>query len=188
VEVLAVLSLVALALGAAAVVWMDFSSRSGLDPLRDAVSDYGTTPLKWIYRFQVIAFGVSALLLLAGFVASDLSLRAVGLVWLGVYGVSRIAIAGFMIDRDVAAPTREGRIHVMLATLAFTAIAVAATALGSDLEGSFDTLGWFVAAAAIATAIFRLVPPLARWFGAVERLLYAMTVVWIAASAVELLS
>ena len=184
---LAVLSLVALAIGAIGVVRLDFA-RSGLDPLRDAVSDHGTTPLHRVYRLQVVAFGAAALLLLAALLASDIDVRTVGLVWLGVYGVARIAIALFMIDHGADEPSREGRIHLLLATLAFTAIAVSAVAIGADLEGVFETLGWIVVAAALATGLFRVVPPLSRWFGAVERVLYAATVWFIAAVAIELLS
>jgi Protein of unknown function (DUF998) len=181
--VLAVLSLVALALGAGAVVRLHFSG-TGLSPVRDAVSDYGTTESHLLYRVQVVAFGVSALLLMAA-LADDDGIARAGLVWLSIYGAARIAIAWFMIDRDLSKPTTEGRVHALLAAVAFTAIAVAATMIGADLGDGFHALGWVVAGTAIATAVFRVLPPLRPWFGLVERLLYVATAAWIAAVALH---
>jgi hypothetical protein len=181
--VLAVLSLVARALGAGAVARLHLAS-TGLSPVRDAVSDYGTTDEHMLYRVQVVAFGASALLLMAALADED-GVRRSGLVWLTIYGAARIAIAWFMIDRDLTKPTTEGRVHALLAALAFTAIAVAATTIGGDLGDSFHVLGWIVAGAAIATAVFRAVPQLRPWFGLVERLLYAATAVWIVAVALH---
>jgi hypothetical protein len=182
--VLAVLSLVALALGAGAVVRLHLVPAE-LSPVRNAVSDYGTTDHHLLYRVQVVAFGVAALLLMAA-LAGDDGIQRSGLVWLAVYGAARIAIAWFMIDRDLTKPTTEGRVHAVLAALAFTAIAVAATTIGGDLGDSFHVLGWVVAGTAIATAVFRVVPQLVPWFGLVERLLYLATTVWIAAVAIHL--
>ena len=177
------LSLVALALGAGAVVRLHLVP-AGLSPVRNAVSDYGTTDQHLLYRVQVVAFGAAALLLMAA-LADDDGIRRSGLVWLAIYGGARIAIAWFMIDRDLTAPTTEGRVHALLAALAFTAIAVAATTVGGDLGSGLHALGWVVAGTAIATAVFRVVPPLVPWFGLVERLLYLATVVWIAAVAIH---
>jgi hypothetical protein len=183
--VLEVLSLVALALGAGAVVRLHLAG-TGLSPVRQAVSDYGTTDQHLLYRVQVVAFGVSALLLMAALADGD-AIRDAGLVWLSIYGAARIAIAWFMIDRDATKQTTEGRVHALLAALAFAAIAVAATTIGSDLGDAYLALGWVVAGTAIATAVFRVVPALAPWFGLVERLLYLATVAWIATVAVHLL-
>lgn len=157
---------------------------TGLSPVRDAVSDYGTTERHLWYRAQVVLFGVSALLLMWALARGGGIARS-GLVWLTVYAAARIAIAWFMTDRDVSTPTSEGRIHTVLATLAFTAIAVAATTIGGDLGSTYHVLGWVVAGAAIATFAFRVAPPLVPWFGLVERLLYLATVVWIVAVALK---
>jgi hypothetical protein len=171
--------------GAACVAALHFMG-TGLSPIRDAVSDYGTTSRHLWYRAQVVLFGVSALLLMWALAREDAGIARSGLVWLTVYGCSRIAIAWFMIDRDVRAPTTEGRIHTLLGALAFTAIAVAATTIGGDLGSAYHALGWVVAGAAIATFVFRVAPPLVPWFGLVERLLYLATVVWIVAVALEI--
>jgi hypothetical protein len=182
---LAVLSIISVIAGASAVVRLH-RHPTGLDPVRDAVSDYGTTPFHPLYRLQVIAYGAGALLL-AGALADGTGVRTGGVEWLALYGIARIAIAGFMIDRDPAHPTREGRLHMLLATLAFTAVAVAATTIGGDISPAFRTLGWVVAGLAIATAVARLVPPLGPWFGAVERGLYVASTVWLVAVAVHVI-
>jgi hypothetical protein len=184
VTVLALLSLVPLAVGVAALVRLHLIP-TGLDPMRDAVSDYGTTEHHVLYRVQVVAFGLSAALLTAA-LSQEEPVRTGGLVWLAIYAAARIAIAGFMIDRDAARPTTEGRVHLLLATLAFTAIAVAASTVGPDLGGTSHSLSWAVVAAAIGTGVCRLVPPLAPSFGAVERLLYVTTVAWLVATALAL--
>jgi sugar phosphate permease len=183
---LAVLSMLSVLAGASAVVRLH-RHPTGLDPVRDAVSDYGNTPFHPLYRLQVVAYGVAALLL-TGALADGTDVGTTGLDWLVLYGAARIAIAGFMIDRDPALPTRAGRLHWLLATLAFTAIAVAATTIGADIGPGFHALGWVVAGFAIATAVARLLPPLARWFGAVERGLYLAVTAWLLATAVHVLT
>jgi hypothetical protein len=181
---LALLSLLPLAAGVAAIVRLHVVP-TGLDPMRDAVSDYGTTAHHRLYRFQVVAFGVSAGLLAAA-LADAGGVRTSGIVWLAVYAVSRIAIAGFMIDRGASTPTTQGRVHIVLATLAFTAIAVAASTIGPDLGGTVHSLGWAVIAAAVGTGVCRVVPQLMPSFGAVERLLYVATAAWLVATALAL--
>lgn len=185
-DLLALLALIGLAAGASAVLRLHIHP-TGLDPIRDAVSDYGTTPFHPLYRLQVVAYGVAALLLAVALdVGTDV--RSTGIEWLALYGIARIAIAGFMTDRDRAAPTRQGRIHALLAVLAFTAISVAATTVGDDLSPGFHALGWVVVGFAIASGVFMVVPPLRRWCGAIERGLYAAFTVWLAAVAVHVLA
>ncbi len=85
---------------------------TGLNPLRDAVSDYGTTPFHLYYRAAVVFQGVGALVLAIGLARET---DATGLGWLWVYGISRIAIAGVMTDPGPAPSTTAGRIHLVLA-------------------------------------------------------------------------
>src|SRR3954452_20974872 len=90
-------------------------ARTGLSPVRDAVSDYGTTHVHQLYRAMVVALGVGGILLALG-LARDTDAGSLG--WLWAYGLSRIAIAGFMTDRDPPPFTTEGRIHWLLAAVA----------------------------------------------------------------------
>mgnify|MGYP001290592613 CR=1 FL=1 len=158
---------------------------TGLDPVRDAVSDYGTTAHHLLYRAMVIALGAGAVVLALGLGAAT---GAGGLAWLWAYGLARIAIAGFMTDRDPPPFTTEGRVHWLLAAVAFTSIALAAT--GIDWDGSpgvLGPLGAAVAATAIGTLLTRLLPPLRPVFGLVERLLYASTISWLIVASLWLI-
>lgn len=157
--------------------------RTGLVPVRDAVSDYGTTPFHAYYRSMVVALGLGALLLA---IALARDTNASALVWLWVYGISRILIAAFMTDRDPPPFTTEGRIHWLLAAAAFTAIALAA----SDIKWTGDPgilrpLGYAVAATAIGTLLTRVIVPLRAMFGLVERLLYATSIAWLIVASVD---
>jgi hypothetical protein len=159
---------------------------TGLRPVPDAVSDYGTTAYHRNYRAMVIALGASAILLAVGLARET---DAVDLFWLYVYGASRIAIAGFMTDRDPKRISPEGRVHWLLAAIAFTAIAFAA----SNIEWAGDPsllgpLGYAVAATAIATLLARAVPALRGTFGLVERLLYVTSIAWLLAAAIDLIA
>jgi hypothetical protein len=100
---------------------------TGLDPIRYAVSDYGWTRYSVGYRAMVVLQGVGALLI--GFGLSQAT-DASSLVWLLVYGIVRILVAGFMTDREpegLRSLTPTGRIHILLAGSAFAAIALAAS-------------------------------------------------------------
>src|SRR4051794_8228192 len=182
--VLPVLSLLALVAGTALLLRLH-AVRTGLLPVRDAVSDYGTTRYHALYRAMVISLGLAA-----AFLALALSREtdASPLVWLWIFAAARVAIAGFMTDRDPPPFTTEGRIHWLLAAAAFTSIALAA----SDISWSGDpavlrSLGFAVAASAVATLVSRVVPPLRPVFGLVERLLYVTSIAWLAVSAISLL-
>src|SRR3954449_3213226 len=180
--ILAALAAAAVAAGTVSLVWVNFL-RTGHRPMVDAVSDYGAGPYRLFYRTTVISLGVGALLLLIA-LAHGTGVPSGGLIWLGAYGVTRIAIAFFPTDLDEETVTTTGRIHLLLAALAFTAIAFAAADLtpalhdepGWDATRLLDALRWAVIVTAIATGVTRVVVPLRRSvFGLVERLLYAAT-------------
>lgn len=159
---------------------------TGLDPVSDAVSDYGTTGFHRLYRAMVVLLGLGAVVLAIG-LARDTD--AGNLFWLWVYGASRIGIAGFMIDRDPPPLTTEGRVHLVLAAAAFTAIAFAASNIDwSGAPGALREIGYAVAATAVATLLSRLVDPLQRVFGLVERLLYVTSLVWLMLACADLIS
>lgn len=154
---------------------------TGLDPVRDAISDYGATEYHRNYRVMVVALGAGAILLAVGLARET---NADNLFWLWIYGISRMAISGFMIDRDPPPFTREGRIHWLLATVAFTSIAFAATSITwSGQPEVLRGLGWAVLATAVGTLMATRVPAI---FGLVERLLYATSMTWLAIAAIDL--
>lgn len=170
---------------------------TGHNPVRDAVSDYGVGAHRIYYRVMVVELGVGALLLAVALGrATDVS--SGGIVWLVVYGVARIVIAAFPTDPGGTADTVTGRVHLVLAAIAFTAIPLAATTIGSDLDsdpgwggvdGALRTLGAAVVVTAVATLVARVAPPLrAVAFGAIERLLYLASFAWLLLVAIHLLA
>lgn len=157
---------------------------TGLDPVPDAVSDYGTTRFHAHYRVMVVLLGAGAALLAAGLSART---EAGSLVWLWLYAGSRLAIAGFMTDRDPPPSTTEGRVHLLLAALAFTSIAIAASDVRwSGSPGALSAIAYGVVATALGTLVTRITPRLRPVFGLVERLLYVTTVAWLIVAAVDL--
>jgi hypothetical protein len=191
--VLAALSAAAVLAGAISLVWVD-RLPTGRSVLRDAVSDHGADPdYRFFYRVTVVLLGVGALLLLVA-LALGTDVARGGLIWLGVYGVSRVAIAFFPIDPPGAPVTAVGRVHLALAAAAFTAIAFAAADLVGSLpdqpgwhgvSGLLGALRWAVILTAVGTLLTRVVVPLRPVFGLVERLLYAATVAFLLTVAVE---
>jgi hypothetical protein len=190
--VLAALAAAAFAAGAISLVWVHFLP-TGRRPLVDAVSDYGASPYRAFYRATVVSLGIGALLLMIA-LAHGTDVPSGGLIWLGVYGVSRIAIAFFPTDLEGKPVTAIGRVHVALAAAAFAAIAFAAADLapalrdepGWDATGLLSGLRWAVVITAIGTGVTRVVLPLRRAaFGLVERLLYVASIAFLLVVAVE---
>jgi hypothetical protein len=190
--VLAALAAAAVAAGTVALVWVNFLP-TGHRPMVDAVSDYGASPYRAFYRATVISLGIGALLLLAA-LAHGTDVPSGGLIWLGAYGATRIAIAFFPTDLEGETGTATGRIHLLLAAVAFTAIAFAATDLvpalhsepGWDADRLLDGLRWAVVITAVGTGVTRVVLPLRhRVFGLVERLLYVATIAFLLTVAIE---
>lgn len=190
--ILAALAAAAVAAGTVSLVWVNFLP-TGHRPMVDAVSDYGASPYRAFYRATVMLLGLGALLLLAA-LAHGTGVPAAGLIWLGAYGVTRIAIAFFPTDLEGETVTTTGRVHLLLAATAFTAIAFAAADLvpalrsepGWDATGVLNALRWAVIVTAIGAGVTRVVLPLRHTvFGLVERLLYAATIAFLLAVAIE---
>ena len=76
-----------------------------------------------------------------------------------------------------------------MAAVTFTAIAFAASDISwTGVPSAERSLGYAVAAAAVATLLIRLIVPLRRVFGAAERMLYATSLAWLVVAAVGLIS
>jgi hypothetical protein len=190
--VLAALAAVGFAVAAITLVWVDLL-RTGRNPLRDAVSDYGAGPYRLFYTVLVCSLGLGALLLLIA-LARGTDVPNGGLIWLGVYAATRIAIAFFPHDLEGKPVTPTGRVHLALAAAAFAAIAFAAADLAPALrdepgwgaESLIGALRWAVIVTAVATLVARVVLPIRRsTFGLVERLLYAASIAFLLVVAVE---
>jgi hypothetical protein len=190
--VLAALAAAAVGVGAITLAWVDVL-RTGHNPARDAVSDYGAGPYRLFYSVLVCSLGIGSLLLLAA-LARGTDVSSGGLIWLGVFGVARIAIAFFPHDLEGRPVTPVGRVHLALAAAAFTAIAFAAVDLapvladepGWSAEALIGALRWAVVITAVATLVARVVVQVRHTtFGLVERLLYASFIAFLLTVAVE---
>jgi hypothetical protein len=191
--VLAAVAAAAFLAAAVTLVWVDVI-HTGHRPERDAVSDYGAGPYRWFYSTIVVSLGLGALLLLLA-LARGTDVAAGGLIWLGVYAVTRLAIAWFPHDLEGKPVTPVGRVHLALAAAAFAAIAFAAADLAPALgdqpgwDGASDLIGvlrWAVIVTAFATLLARVALPVRRVaFGLVERLLYAASIAFLVVVAVE---
>jgi hypothetical protein len=169
---------------------------TGHDPLRDAVSDYGVGPYHRYYRALVVLLGAGAALLVAA-LARDTEAAGLGLAFLGAYAAARLAIAFSMTDLPGQPVTRSGRVHLVLAAIAFTAIAFAASDITRAIDGS---PGWtgdvsgalhVEAKAIVITAVLTLLGylvPVARErvFGLVERMLHVASLAWLLTASVHL--
>jgi hypothetical protein len=190
--VLAALAAVAFAVGAITLVWVDLL-KTGRNPARDAVSDYGASGYRLFYTVLVCSLGLGALLLLIA-LAVGTGVAKGGLIWLGVYAAARIAIAFFPHDLEGKPVTPTGRVHLALAAAAFAAIAFAAADLAPALrdepgwggETLISALRWAVVITAVATLVARVVIPVRRTtFGLIERLLYGASIAFLVVVAVE---
>jgi hypothetical protein len=182
------LALVALilVLAAALVLIRLHTLPTGLDPRRDAISDYGTTSFHVYYRAMVVLLGTgAACLALALHHSGDVRTR--GLIWLWIFAISRTLIAGFMTVQPGRRVTVEAQIHWLLAAAAFTSIAFAAPTISSDLDLG-QTIAAVVVASAVATLVTRVVRPWRSVFGLVERILYISFLAWLIVVASSLSS
>lgn len=168
---------------------------TGLHPARDAVSDYGTGRHHLYYRALVVLLGAGGGLLVA-VLARDGHAGTRGLVFLGVFAGARLLIAGFMADPPGRRPTRRGQAHLVLAAVAFTAVAFAANDITNDLVGSPNWSGGVgsplrfaahvVAITAVFTAAAFVIPALRHQIlGMVERLLYVAMIAWLLVAALH---
>jgi Protein of unknown function (DUF998) len=177
---------------AAAIVIVLHASRSEVDPLVDGVSAYALGPLGGRYRIQVVATGSAALLLALALATEGLA-SGVGVALLAAFGVSRLLIARYPTDpHGTTTFSRAGRFHIVLATITFVTIAVAAPWIDSDLAGNpgwtgptalLTVLGWATTACSLGTFASATTPATWRIFGLVERGAYAGMLAWLIVAA-----
>lgn len=169
---------------------------TGHDPRRAAVSDYGVGAYHRYYRAMVALLGLGAALLVAA-LARGTEAEGLGLAFLGAYAGARLAIAFFMTDLPGQDVTTRGRIHLVLAAVAFTAIAFGAAEITDAIKGMpgwsedagsvLDAEAQAIALTAVLTLVAYLVPVAReRVFGLVERLLYVASLAWLLTAGIHL--
>ncbi|MCW2968457.1 MAG: putative rane protein [Solirubrobacteraceae bacterium] len=170
--------------------------RPELQPQRDAVGDYATGGSRLHYRAMVVLMGAGAGLLTAG-MARQGDADALGLAFLAAFGAARILIAFFPGDPTGAPVTHAGRVHLVLAAVAFTAIAFGAADVTNAIDGAPQWSGAIAGplraearavAVTAALTIAALLIPLVRErvLGVVERLLYVTSLAWLVTVALHL--
>ncbi len=184
-----------LALLAATIVIVLHVVRTDVDPLVDGVSAYALSPFGYLYRIQVVATGLAALLLTVALSGSEPA-PDVGLALLALFGTSRILIARYPTDpRGTTSFSRPGRLHIVLAATTFVTIAVAAPSITGPLAASpgwsgpaalLTALGWTTTIFALGTFASTTTPPTQRVFGLVERGAYAGILAWLVVAAAGL--
>lgn len=156
---------------------------TGLNPLRDPVSQYGITRYRgwyWAAAGGAAVAGVGGALF---FSLIDTVIAKVTVILLVGFFVARALIGFFPMDEPGEATTRRGRTHNLLATLAFASVTAAAfTAAGALHDGGFaDAAGWspvlgvVMAVGAVGLVLGRRLRGI---FGLAERLIYVGFIAW----------
>jgi hypothetical protein len=166
-----------------------------VDPLVDGVSAYALSPFGYLYRIQVVATGLAALLLAVALLASELT-PGFGVAALALFGASRILIARYPTDPGgTTSFSHPGRLHVVLAAITFVTIAVAAPSITGPLAVSpswpgpatgLTALAWTTTIFALGTFATSTTPRTKRVFGLVERVAYGGMLAWLVVAAAGL--
>jgi hypothetical protein len=182
------------ALAALALVIVHFLP-TGVNPVSEAVSDYGAGEYKNFYRLAAFWLGASGLLLSITFGKAIFPKPTVTILALLVFAAVRWVIIIFPTDLPDAEETDVGKAHVTLAKIAFVSIAVASAFFPSQVHDDplwhkYTSLLWALAAAititAIATALTRSF--YSQLFGLAERLLYVAMFTWLITCAAIMLT
>lgn len=168
----------------------------GVNPIRDAVSDYGAREYKNLYRLMVFWLGLAGLL--ASVMLGDaIYPKPTGVILLLLlFAATRWTIALFPVDLPGEEATSVGRSHTALATTAFVAIAACPALLALHVADDqfwspHSTLLQLLAGATLLTLTLTGVSRwwVARaWFGLFERAFYLAFIAWLAAISIILLS
>jgi hypothetical protein len=168
---------------------------TGLSPRRNAVSQYGITRFRGLYRAQTISMAVAALAAAVGLGDNGLKGGSLAVALLGVCGLTRGAISWFPMDEPGAAHTETGRRHGLLAIVAFGSATIAAIHLGGTLgrDDLWGGAGGAIFATGVAMLAFLIGMGAARRqsgvsgsFGLIERGYYLSTIVFFSIVGIEL--
>jgi uncharacterized protein DUF998 len=167
------------------------------DPIRDAISDYGVGEYRRYFWAQLVAGALAcaslaiALTYLHPYVPDLVVLLLLG------NAAARLLMPAFPTDQSGNRfETVKGTIHMLLAIIAFGAVAAAATGLGGlfshypawhSARGFLVAVGWVVLAGAVACALGLVAPRLKPIFGLIERFFTLSAIVWIYILSIELI-
>jgi hypothetical protein len=177
------------------LLFAHIAGRREVNPISEAVSDYGVGELRWFYRIAALWLGLAGLLTAAMLGDAMFPKPTLVILLLILFAATRWAITIFPTDLEGEEATSIGRSHIVLAVVAFGSISLAAvifsTLLGDDRFwdeelGLMTAIGWTMMVLAIASGVTRRFLP--QIFGLVERLLYLAMFAWLGAIAVIMLA
>ncbi|MDN3494898.1 DUF998 domain-containing protein [Planococcus sp. APC 4015] len=168
---------------------------TGLNPLRDPVSQYGITRYRGWYWSAAAGAALAGVGGAVFFAPTSSTIAIVTVVLLVMFAVARALIGFFPMDAPERAATRAGRLHNLLATAAFASVTAAAfTGAGALRDAGFaDASVWSTVCGAIMALgtvglILATRAGLRAFFGLAERLIYVGFLAWFVLLAVLALS
>jgi hypothetical membrane protein len=170
---------------------------TGYDPIHDAISDYGVGKYRSLFWAQLVAGATACAAIALALTQLHPYVPKLVVVLLFANALARLLMPAFPTDQSGNRfETVKGTVHMVLAFVAFAAVAAAATGLGglfthypewSGVKGHLETLGWIVMGGAIATALALIGPRLKRIFGLIERIFTVSVIAWLFAISTELI-
>ena len=182
-RVLAVLAIVGVADYLLIVAALHFL-RPDVNPVTEAISNYGVGTYSSLLTAAVLGSAVAALALTLGLYLGMVppARSYVGLFFLGLYGVSRLLESLFPIDVGAEA-TLSGTIHNILGQLAFfgfsLAVILLSLSMGKDERWrSFRRPALVVSYAVVLTDVLTIVGSNIGLFGVTQRLATVTAMLW----------
>lgn len=159
---------------------------TGLNPLRDPVSQYGITRYRGWYRAAALSAALAGVGGILFFAQVSGVAAVITLILLVVFAAARALIGFFPMDAPGDPRTGTGRLHNILATLAFAPITAAAfvgagalhDAGAGDLSTWSTLCGVIMAIGAVGLVLTTRVAGLRNLFGLAERLIYVGFIAW----------
>jgi hypothetical protein len=167
------------------------------DAVRDAISDYGVGDFRHYFWAQLGAGALACISVAVALTGFHPYVPTVVVVLLLANAAARLLMPFFPTDQSGNRfETVKGTTHMLLAIVAFGAVAAAATSLSGlfshysvwhSAKGLLVAIGWVVLAGAVACALGQVGPRLKPIFGLIERTFTLSVIVWIYIMSIELL-
>lgn len=157
------------------------------DPIRTAVSDYGTGKAARLFKVYGAAGIIGAAALCRAMLDyPGTEFPRVAAYCLGALAVLRLGLFAFKTDEGAFGRTREGIIHLVFAVVTFT-LAYEVVSFGGPtalaittgpLHSAFAALGWIVPVSLALVVVTMVLPGLRAFFGLAERAFLVSTLLW----------